>query len=61
MRPPTMCSLAGRVRLGLEGVVATKLDSVYRPVHRSRHWRKVKSADWRTYHAPLPHEHWLLA
>jgi bifunctional non-homologous end joining protein LigD len=48
--------LAGCVRLGLEGVVAKKLDSVYRPGHRSRHWRKVTTADWRTHHARLRHE-----
>jgi bifunctional non-homologous end joining protein LigD len=49
--------LDGCTELGLEGVVAKKLDSIYKPGSRSRHWRKVKTAEWRTLHAPLRHEH----
>jgi DNA ligase D-like protein (predicted ligase)/DNA ligase D-like protein (predicted polymerase)/DNA ligase D-like protein (predicted 3'-phosphoesterase) len=29
--------------LGIEGVIAKKLDSVYEPGRRSRHWRKIKA------------------
>jgi bifunctional non-homologous end joining protein LigD len=29
--------------LGLEGIVAKKLDSVYEPGRRSKHWRKIKA------------------
>jgi bifunctional non-homologous end joining protein LigD len=38
-------------RLGLEGLVAKRVDSVYRP-GRSRNWVKVKTAAWRAEHAP---------
>ncbi len=30
-------------QLGLEGIVAKKLDSIYEPGRRSRHWRKIKA------------------
>jgi bifunctional non-homologous end joining protein LigD len=29
--------------LGLEGIIAKRLDSVYEPGRRSRHWRKIKA------------------
>jgi bifunctional non-homologous end joining protein LigD len=29
--------------LGIEGVIAKRLDSVYEPGRRSRHWRKIKA------------------
>jgi bifunctional non-homologous end joining protein LigD len=43
-------------RIGLEGLVAKRLDSTYRPGTRSIHWLKVKTVDWRANHAPLRHE-----
>ncbi len=43
-------------QLGLEGVVLKRLDSRYRPGHRSREWLKLKTAEWREVHAPLRHE-----
>jgi ATP-dependent DNA ligase len=39
-------------QLGLEGLVAKRLDSIYRPGERSKHWVKAKCPDWREYHAP---------
>ena len=44
-------------RLRLEGLVAKRVDSRYEPGKRSAHWRKLKCADWREYHAPFRHEH----
>jgi bifunctional non-homologous end joining protein LigD len=38
--------------LGLEGMVAKRTDSPYRPGVRSNDWLKVKTADWRAVHAP---------
>ena len=38
--------------LGLEGVVAKRTDSPYRPGVRSEDWLKLKTADWRAVHAP---------
>lgn len=48
--------LGGCADLGLEGVVAKKLNSIYKPGSRSRHWRKVKTDEWRALYAPLRHE-----
>ena len=45
------------VRLGLEGLVAKRLTSRYRPGERSRDWVKAKTPSWRAEHAPLRHEH----
>ena len=42
--------------VGLEGLVAKRRSAVYRPGERSRHWRKVKTASWRTEHGPRRHE-----
>jgi bifunctional non-homologous end joining protein LigD len=39
-------------QLGLEGVVAKRLESRYRPGVRSPDWLKVKSPDWKVTHAP---------
>jgi bifunctional non-homologous end joining protein LigD len=39
-------------QLGLEGLVAKRLDSIYRPGERSKHWVKAKCPDWRAFHAP---------
>jgi len=39
-------------QLGLEGLVAKRLDSIYRPGERSKQWVKVKCPDWRVHHAP---------
>jgi ATP-dependent DNA ligase len=36
----------------LEGIVAKRLDSRYRPGDRSRDWVKAKTAAWRAMHAP---------
>jgi bifunctional non-homologous end joining protein LigD len=40
------------VSLGLEGMVAKRTDSPYRPGVRSDGWLKLKTADWRAVHAP---------
>src|SRR3954454_13540488 len=44
-------------RLDIEGVVAKRVDSVYRPGARSADWIKVKTPSWRERHAPRRHEH----
>jgi bifunctional non-homologous end joining protein LigD len=36
----------------VEGIVLKRLRSIYRPGERTRHWRKVKTADWSTIHRP---------
>ena len=38
--------------LRLEGMVAKRTDSPYRPALRSDDWLKVKTADWREAQAP---------
>ena len=38
--------------LELEGLVAKRLDSTYRPGERSRDWVKAKCPAWRVDHAP---------
>jgi bifunctional non-homologous end joining protein LigD len=38
--------------LGLEGMVAKRVDSPYRPGVRSDDWLKLKTGDWRTVHGP---------
>ena len=38
--------------LGLEGIVAKRTDSRYRPGIRSDDWLKLKTAAWYTTHAP---------
>jgi len=40
----------------VEGIVAKRTDSRYRPGERSSDWLKVKTADWREIHAPRRHE-----
>jgi hypothetical protein len=45
-------------QLGLEGLVAERLESIYRPGERSRNWVKAKCPDWRVNHAPAPAERW---
>jgi bifunctional non-homologous end joining protein LigD len=35
----------------VEGIVAKRVDSPYRPGERSSDWLKLKTADWRTAHA----------
>jgi hypothetical protein len=32
--------------------VSSRLDSIYRPGERSKHWVKMKYPDWRAFHAP---------
>jgi bifunctional non-homologous end joining protein LigD len=39
----------------VEGIVAKRSDSPYRPGERSCDWLKVKTADWRASHAPRRH------
>jgi bifunctional non-homologous end joining protein LigD len=39
----------------LEGLVAKRTDSTYRPGSRSRSWVKLKTDDWRDLHAPRRH------
>jgi bifunctional non-homologous end joining protein LigD len=41
----------------LEGIVAKRIDSRYRPGERSMDWLKLKTADWRATHAPRRHRH----
>ena len=36
----------------VEGIVLKRLRSIYRPGERSRHWRKVKTAEWSEQHRP---------
>jgi bifunctional non-homologous end joining protein LigD len=43
--------------LGVEGVVAKRLDGRYRPGQRSTDWIKVKTPVWRERHAPRRHDH----
>jgi bifunctional non-homologous end joining protein LigD len=50
---PELMSACGQ--LGLEGLVAKRLDSIYRPGERSRNWVKAKCPDWRVEHAPRRH------
>ena len=40
---------------GVEGVVAKRLASPYRPGRRSADWVKVKCPEWTAVHAPLRH------
>jgi len=40
----------------VEGIVAKRVDSPYRPGERSSDWLKLKTADWRNLHAPRRHE-----
>ena len=40
---------------GVEGIVAKRLDSPYRPGQRSGDWLKVKTAEWRVAHASRRH------
>lgn len=36
----------------VEGIVLKRLRSIYRPGERTRHWRKVKTAEWSAIHRP---------
>jgi bifunctional non-homologous end joining protein LigD len=40
-------------QLRLEGIVAKRADAPYRPGVRSADWLKLKTAEWRSVHAPL--------
>jgi bifunctional non-homologous end joining protein LigD len=40
----------------VEGIVAKRIDSLYRPGERSSDWLKVKTVDWRATHAPRRHD-----
>lgn len=46
---------AACTELGLEGLVAKRLDSRYQPGVRSKYWVKAKCADWLERHAPHRH------
>ncbi len=39
----------------VEGIVAKRVDSPYRPGERSRDWFKLKTAGWRAAHASQRH------
>jgi bifunctional non-homologous end joining protein LigD len=41
--------------LDVEGVVAKRMDSPYRPGVRSIDWLKLKTAEWKSAHAPMRH------
>jgi bifunctional non-homologous end joining protein LigD len=43
--------------LGLEGLVAKRASSRYRPGQRSSDWLKLKTTAWRQHHAHRRHEH----
>jgi bifunctional non-homologous end joining protein LigD len=43
--------------LGLEGLVAKRATSRYRPGQRSSDWVKLKTTAWRQHHAHRRHEH----
>ncbi len=44
-------ALTGCLDLGLEGLVAKRADSTYRPGQRSPDWVKLKTPEWRAAHA----------
>lgn len=48
--------LAACAELDIEGVVAKRVASRYRPGNRSRDWIKVKTSSWREQHAPRRRE-----
>ena len=41
----------------IEGIVAKRVGSPYRPGERSNDWLKVKTAEWRSVHAGRRREH----
>ena len=41
--------------LDVDGVVAKRVDSPYRPGIRSSNWLKLKTVDWKRGHAPRCH------
>jgi bifunctional non-homologous end joining protein LigD len=47
--------LAACAEHDVEGVVAKRLVSRYRPGEGSNDWRKIKTSAWRAHHAPLRH------
>lgn len=46
---------AACTELGLEGLMAKRLDSRYEPGVRSKAWVKAKCGDWTEHHAPYRH------
>ena len=46
---PELIAACGQ--LGLEGLVAKRLGSIYRPGERGKHWVKAKCPNWRAFHA----------
>jgi bifunctional non-homologous end joining protein LigD len=61
---PELAALVGVVdvpaaygELDLEGIVAKRVDSRYRPGERSPDWIRLKTADWKSLHAARRHEH----
>jgi len=49
--------LAACVEHDIEGIIAKRVDSPYRPGERSTDWLKLKTAEWRSVHADWRHEH----
>jgi bifunctional non-homologous end joining protein LigD len=51
--------LAACAEHDVEGIVLKRLRSIHRPGERTRHWRKVKTAEWSTVHRPRrgPEDH----
>ena len=45
--------LAACAELGIEGAVAKRADSPYRPGVRSADWLKLKTAEWKSEHASM--------
>jgi bifunctional non-homologous end joining protein LigD len=41
----------------IEGIVAKRVDSPYRPGERSSDWLKLKTSEWRSLHAMRRRDH----
>jgi ATP-dependent DNA ligase len=41
----------------VEGIIAKRVDSPYRPGERSPDWIKLKTADWKSLHAARRNKH----
>jgi len=55
LRGTVVDSLNACAEHGVEGIVAKRTDSPYRPGQRSGDWLKVKTADWRAEHSARRH------
>ncbi|GAC1600644.1 MAG: hypothetical protein NVS3B21_27830 [Acidimicrobiales bacterium] len=48
--------LGACAELGLEGLIAKRVDAPYRPGKRSDDWVKIKTSTWKVQHARRRHE-----